>query len=455
VTITNDHALTLADGLSAGSTITLASVGNFTALDIAGSATLAAGATVLMGNNGANRISGGAGTALVNLGTIAGSGLIGDGAATMAVTNGTGGTIEASQGTALTISLAGGTLANAGMIRADAGAPLLVLGSAIAQSGGTLLASGAAAQVNLQSATITGGTLATDGGGAINVIDRGSALADAAIAAGGAVNVTNNNYLRLAGAIANDGTITLASVGNDTAITVTGTATLAGAGTLTSSDNGTNRIISDGAAATLVNALAITGALRIGGGDANFAFVNDGTVTATGGSGIVIDTPATVTNNGTMDAAAGSLTVSHAMLNAGLVIASGAPVFLAGAVTGTGGGLLAGAAQLEFGSSVSAGQTVTFAAGSTATLRLDAASSFAATIAGLAFDASNRIDLASLGFVDGGTSASFSGDTTGGTIQVTNGTTTVNLAVTGNYSTAGFATANDGANHTLLTVTHA
>ncbi len=245
----------------------------------------------------------------------------------------------------------------------------------------------------------------------------------------------------------------LGSVGNDTAVIVTGTVTLGGAGLLTGSDNVGNRIGSDGAAATLINTQSIAGTLRIGNGDVNLAFVNGGTLTATGSNGIVINTPgADVANTGTMEAAGGGLTVSAAMLNDGLVIASGGPVFIAGAVTGTGGGLITGAAQLEFGGSVGAGQTVTFAAGSTATLRLDQAGSFAGTIAGLALDGTNAIDLVSLGFVGGSTTASFTGDTAGGTLEVTNGSATVNLLLAGNYAAATFAAANDGAGHTLVAV---
>ena len=268
--------------------------------------------------------------------------------------------------------------------------------------------------------------------------------------------ITNNNVLTLAGTISNSGTIALTSVGNYTALAVAGQVSLLGAGMVSFSDNSENRIVSNGTASTLTNGGTIAGAGRIGDGDGNLTFVNQGVVNASGSSAIIVDTAGhAAANTGTLEStSAGGLTVNSALMNAGLVWARSGPVFISGAATGSGQDRISGSSQLEFGGSVASGQQVSFDAGSTGMLRLDDGVNFAGIIAGLATNATNAIDLRSLGFVAGSMATSYVGTSSGGTVKVTNGTGTIALSLTGNYVGAAFAVTPESSGHTLLSVQH-
>jgi hypothetical protein len=86
-----------------------------------------------------------------------------------------------------------------------------------------------------------------------------------------------------------------------------------------------------------------------------------------------------------------------------------------------------------------AGQ-VTFNA-STGTLRLDNSSSFSGTVAGMG--AQDSLDLADINFATVQQPV-FSGTTSGGTLGVTDGTHTANIALLGNYMASTFVTSSDG-----------
>lgn len=62
----------------------------------------------------------------------------------------------------------------------------------------------------------------------------------------------------------------------------------------------------------------------------------------------------------------------------------------------------------------------------------------------------DAIDLTSLAYVFGHTGASFSGDTAGGTLSVSNGTQNFDISLLGNFTTSSFMTASDGTGGTLV-----
>jgi len=64
--------------------------------------------------------------------------------------------------------------------------------------------------------------------------------------------------------------------------------------------------------------------------------------------------------------------------------------------------------------------------------------------------ADNAIDLTNIPFVPGNTTASYSGTSTSGTLTVTDGTLTANIALLGNYMASSFVTASDGGTGTLV-----
>jgi hypothetical protein len=89
-------------------------------------------------------------------------------------------------------------------------------------------------------------------------------------------------------------------------------------------------------------------------------------------------------------------------------------------------------------------------AGNTGTLELDWSQSFGRTIAG--FGGQDQIDLRDLVFSANSTLGyAANGNNTGGTLSVSDGIHTANLALLGQYTAASFAAASDGHGGTLIT----
>jgi hypothetical protein len=107
-------------------------------------------------------------------------------------------------------------------------------------------------------------------------------------------------------------------------------------------------------------------------------------------------------------------------------------------VAGSSPAIINAGATLEFGTASAA--AVTFFAG-TGTLKLDNSSSFAGTVAGMT--ANDSIDFADINFATIQT-PTFSGNSSGGTLQVTDGTHTANIALLGNYMASSFVASSDG-----------
>jgi hypothetical protein len=125
--------------------------------------------------------------------------------------------IDSSGGNALIVDTPNAAVANTGTLEATAAGGLLIQNIAVDNAGGVISADGG--NVNLQSATITGGTLETSNGGVINAINNASTLDgtnDNTVDNTGTVAVDKNEVLLLQGAIDNAGTIALESQGNDT-----------------------------------------------------------------------------------------------------------------------------------------------------------------------------------------------------------------------------------------------
>ena len=91
-------------------------------------------------------------------------------------------------------------------------------------------------------------------------------------------------------------------------------------------------------------------------------------------------------------------------------------------------------------------QAVTFE-GATGTLKLDDAPVFTGQISGLT--GADAIDFADISY-GANTKATFSGNANGGTLTVTNGTQTANIALSGNYLTSGWTLSSDGHGGTVV-----
>jgi hypothetical protein len=420
-----------------------------------GTVSLTGGGVVSMSDASSNRIFGNPGATLTNVDNlIQGSGTIGDSILTF--TNAAAGTINAS-GSGQRLELTGSIpLTNAGLIETTGPAGLWFYAVTVNNTG-TIEAMQAGSHVDLQSAAINGGLLASANGGFFHAVDRGSVLNGVTLGAGTQFGVDNNQFLTLEGAMKNQGTISINGFsGYDTGLIVVSGVTLSGGGVIQLPDNHATRI-SSSATNTAITILdnTIAGAGTFGDGNMTVSIGAAGIINATGGNGLSLGTGAnTVSNAGVLEASGpGGLNVSGGggVANSGTVWSNGAGLYVAGAVTGAGAGRISGGATLEFGSSVASGQTISFDAGATGTLRLDASQAFAGTVSGLATDASNALDLSDIGFIGGTTKATFVGDTNGGTLTVTDNTHVANIGLLGNYAGRSFVVTSDGHNGTKVT----
>jgi len=177
----------------------------------------------------------------------------------------------------------------------------------------------------------------------------------------------------------------------------------------------------------------ISGAGQIGAG--NMTLTNAGTIVATGDNALVIDTADNaVVNTGVLEAiGSGGLIVESDLVNSGDLLANEGDITVNGDVTGGGDATISGEATLEFGGAADA--DVTFAEGD-GTLELDQAEDFTGTVAGF-----NEGDKLVLGDVeaDSGTPITWQANDegTGGTLTVSDGTNTADIAIDGQYEAAG------------------
>ena len=194
-------------------------------------------------------------------------------------------------------------------------------------------------------------------------------------------------------------------------------------------------------ALTLGEILTYSGTFNVGAGSTlgiasgdglteTAAVVNNGLISLSGG---------TLTSSGAgsslTDAAGSTLSgygtvTATTFANAGTIEASGGTLTLTNAVTGTGGLKIDGGADLEVGGAIAGGATATFN-GANATLTLDQASTFDATIGGIV--ANDTIDL--VGITANGAMVNGSNQL----VVTENGTTVATLQLDGAYSGFTFA----------------
>ena len=235
--------------------------------------------------------------------------------------------------------------------------------------------------------------------------------------ASGATLHINDNAINNAGNIVVSGTL---------AVDVS-TLTLDGAGTVTLTGG---MIVGSASGETLHNnGNTIWGAGAIGDGSGHLALDNaSSTIEASGGT-LILDTGATITNAGTLEAA------------------GGATLRIDDSVTGTGGAVIGAGATLALAAGDSG--TVTFN-GTTGILILDHASTFSGQITGFTGDGtlagSDYIDLRGMNYK----TVHSSYDSSAGVLDISDGTTTIDLKFAGTYSQANFKFADDGSGGTIV-----
>ena len=195
----------------------------------------------------------------------------------------------------------------------------------------------------------------------------------------------------------------------------------------------------DGAAATteFANAGVIFGSGSLGAGRLTLSNLPLGLIASTGASVLVINTGAqAVVNEGVIKSdGTGGLVISGALINTGILDADAAKLTVSGAVTGAGSCTI-NAGVLDFASTCT--ENVAFASGATGTLILSHSQSYTGKISGLAAHGTNGLILSDINFTTGNSEASYSGNTTSGTLTVTDGAHTAHIRLVGDYVGATF-----------------
>jgi hypothetical protein len=260
--------------------------------------------------------------------------------------------------------------------------------------------------------------------------------------------ISDGAILPLSGIIDNTGTIELNSTGSGTELElIEHGITLQGHGQIVLSDSSENVITGTVSDVTLTNVdNTISGAGHFG--DSVMILVNQGSIIATGTNSLEIDTGTnTIVNSGTLEATgSGGLVIDSNVVNSGQLWANGGDIVLHGSATG-GTAVMDGAANIEFGAAAST--NVMFDAGATGTLKLVDSFDFSGVVSG--FNTASHVDLLDVAF-GAGTSVSYAANEegTGGTLTVTDGVHTANVALLGHYSADGFTAEADGTSGTLL-----
>ena len=337
--ISNNTSFTIYGAISNAGTISLDSTGQNTMLALVGSGTnvtLSGGGQIILSDNADNLIEGTNNPTLTNVNnTISGAGSIVsvDGTG-LTLINEQGGIINATGTINQLIISPSEVVQNSGTLEDTGSAGLLISQTTVDNAAtGIILAAGAGSHVDLQGATISGGTLETTGGGVIDTLSAQAAnLLDGTSTTlnnTGNVVVNNGTNLFLQGVINNTGTISVNGTTSGTAIMMQGASTnvmLEGSGQIILSDDA-NNLIEGTNNATLTNVdNTISGAGTINGTVANAGLTvvneNFGVIDATGTNPLIITANVTgVTNTGTLEATGpGGLALRTTVANAGGLI---------------------------------------------------------------------------------------------------------------------------------------
>ncbi|HNT37983.1 MAG TPA: choice-of-anchor D domain-containing protein [Rubrivivax sp.] len=317
MTIADNSRLRLTADATYNGVLTMASLGNLTDLQIDGARTLSGTATIQASNTQNNRIvaATGAGDALT-LGagiTLQGAASIGAGGALGLVNNGA---LIATLSSGMTLHTSG-SVTNNNLIRGD-GAAFTINATTVNQGAAGVLSAINGGNVRLTGgSSIVGGSLATADSGAI-VTGSGSNARLAGVTNTGTLNVVDNSTLFLDGTLTNDASLNLNSLGNLTNLVATGNRLIDGTGTITLTNTANNRILAAAAgdSLTLGANQTLQGAGSIGAGGA-LNFTNNGTVIGNLGAGITVSSTGTVTNNKTLRADGGLVTITGTTLGQG------------------------------------------------------------------------------------------------------------------------------------------
>ncbi len=281
--------------------------------------TLAGSGTVTMGNSGGAYIYGASSAdVLTNNNTIQGYGNIGFTGSTPSMGLVNQGTINGNAASSnysdpMVIWTSNGTT-NTGTLEATAGGILILKNDTFNNAGGTIVASGDNGSgidsvVEIQNATIVGGTLSTVGNGQMQATGNPTLNG---VTINGTYQVNNTASTTMVGTITNTGNISMGGCCQTDSLILGGSGvTLAGSGTVTMSNTGGAYIYGASAGDVLTNSNTIQGFGNIGftGSTPQMGLINHGTIDATNSNTsdpLTIWTSNGTTNTGTLEATGGA-----------------------------------------------------------------------------------------------------------------------------------------------------
>ncbi|MBK7062900.1 MAG: hypothetical protein IPH51_21660 [Rubrivivax sp.] len=312
--LVNNSGIVLGGTLTNNGSVNLISSGNVTDIALSGSRSILGSGVIALSNYANNRIYGTAGSTLT-LGsgqTLTGAGVIGAGASNFALVN--QGTIVASSNAGLLINASAG-VTNTGTLRADGGT--LSLQTTVNSGGGAIEARNGSQVQLLNGAVINNANFSASGAGSLITTVNGASVTMGGGTVSGPVTVANNSSVRLTGDLIYNGTLTLNSGGNVTDLVLDGARTIGGTATIQMSSFQNNRLYAanaSGDALTLASGVTLQGAGQLGTNTA-LAIANNGTVIATSGTPLLVETSAGLTNNGVMRADGGTLQFGNVVVN--------------------------------------------------------------------------------------------------------------------------------------------
>ena len=244
------------------------------------------------------------------------------------------------------------------------------------------------------------------------------------------------------------------TLGGSGTVTVTGSMSL---GNFSAMSGSGTTVLAAGATGTITGNIPLGRALFIGGqatlsgasiNNAGGSVENAGLLLAQGaGSTTTINVPVTNDATGTIEVDGATLRLTGGFTNHGAISTINGGQFIDDGTVG-GNASIGEASLIDFGGVSSS--HITFA-GQSGTLQLDKSQSFTGQISG--FGGADQIDLGDIAFDASATTLGYSGNSgnSGGTLSVSDGTHTANLALLGNYMASSFATSSDGHGGTLIT----
>ena len=189
------------------------------------------------------------------------------------------------------------------------------------------------------------------------------------------------------------------------------------------------------------------GSLSVGGALTNGGAISVGSNARSEIQAASLDNSGLISVSGASASAISTLDVTGATENNGSILSVAyGNVIIGGAVTGSGSFTIGNKSTLELGGADA--EAVNFLRGAAGTLVLDQSTNFTGHVRGLT--PTDTLDLKDIIFNSSRTTVGYSGNSTGGTLTVSDGAHTASIALLGQYMAASFVSSADGFGGTVI-----